>query len=43
MNYYCPSSVDAVREGIQRSINPGATAFKVGELIELIDKHGNND
>ncbi|KAL3417389.1 hypothetical protein PVAG01_11389 [Phlyctema vagabunda] len=39
-NYYYPSSVQSLRDGIQRSLDRGATAFKIGELM---DKHGNND
>jgi len=40
MNYYYPTSLKELREGIERSIDRGATAFKVGELM---DKHGSND
>jgi len=40
MNYYFPTSLKELREGIERSIDRGATAFKVGELM---DKHGSND
>lgn len=40
MNFYYPRSLEALREGIERGIDRGATAFKVGELM---DKHGNDD
>ncbi|KAE9382127.1 hypothetical protein N431DRAFT_321239 [Stipitochalara longipes BDJ] len=40
MNYYYPTSIRELREGIERSIDRGATAFKVGELM---DKHGSDD
>ncbi len=39
MNYYYPQSIDDLREGIARSLDRGATAFKVGELM---DKHGSD-
>ncbi|KUJ18508.1 uncharacterized protein LY89DRAFT_582089 [Mollisia scopiformis] len=40
MNYYYPRSLEALRQGITRSLDRGATAFKVGELM---DKHGSDD
>lgn len=40
MNYYYPSSVTELREGIERSMDRGATTLKVGELM---DKHGSDD
>ncbi|ATZ48696.1 hypothetical protein BCIN_03g08810 [Botrytis cinerea B05.10] len=39
-NYYCPSSVSALRDEFSRNINRGATALKAGELM---DQHGNKD
>ncbi|KAE8441809.1 hypothetical protein EG329_004262 [Mollisiaceae sp. DMI_Dod_QoI] len=40
MNFYYPRSLEALRAGIERSIDRGATALKVGELM---DKHGSDD
>jgi len=40
MNYYYPTSLADLRASIERSIDRGATAFKVGELM---DKHGSDD
>jgi hypothetical protein len=40
MNYYYPTSLEDLRKGIERTIDRGATAFKVGELM---DKHGSDD
>ncbi|TVY81863.1 hypothetical protein LSUE1_G007993 [Lachnellula suecica] len=40
MNYYYPTSVSDLRASIERTIDRGATAFKMGELM---DKHGSND
>ena len=40
MNYYYPTSVKTLREGIERTIDRGATALKIGELM---DKHGSDD
>jgi hypothetical protein len=40
MNYYYPTSLKELREGIERSIDRGATALKIGELM---DKHGPDD
>jgi hypothetical protein len=40
MNYYYPTSLSDLRAAIERSIDRGATAFKVGELM---DKHGSDD
>jgi len=40
MNYYYPRSLEALRKGIERTIDRGATAFKVGELM---DTHGSDD
>lgn len=40
MNYYYPTSVKELREGIERSMDRGATALKVGELM---GKHGSDD
>jgi hypothetical protein len=40
MNYYYPRSLQDLRNEIARTIDRGATALKVGELM---DKHGNDD
>ena len=40
MNYYYSSSLKELRDGIERSIDRGAKAFKVAELM---DKHGSKD
>lgn len=40
MNYYYPTSLEELRKGIERTIDRGATTFKVGELM---DKHGSDD
>jgi hypothetical protein len=40
MNYFYPTRLDDLRNAIERSIDRGATAFKVGELM---DKHGSDD
>ena len=40
MNYYYPTSLKELREGIERSIERGATALKIGELM---DKHGSDE
>jgi hypothetical protein len=39
-NSYYTNSLEALREGIERTIDRGATAFKIGELM---DKHGSDD
>ncbi|RDW85209.1 hypothetical protein BP6252_02799 [Coleophoma cylindrospora] len=39
-NYYYPTRLGALREGIERSLDRGATAFKIGELM---DRNGNDD
>lgn len=39
-NYYYPSSLKDLRDGFERTIDRGSTAFKVGEMM---DKHGSND
>ncbi|KAI9834551.1 MAG: hypothetical protein M1819_002927 [Sarea resinae] len=39
-NYFYPTSVDALRESIERSINRGSVAFKFSEMV---DKHGTNE
>jgi hypothetical protein len=40
MNYFYPTPLDDLRNAIKRTIDRGATAFKVGELME---KHGSDD
>lgn len=40
MNYYYPTSVEELRNGIRRSIDRGATALKIGEMI---DQHGSKE
>ena len=40
MDYYYPRSLKDLRAGVERSIDRGATAFKVGEMM---DKHGSSD
>lgn len=40
MNYYYPRSLEDLREQIERTLDRGATAIKVGELM---DKHGSDD
>ena len=40
MNYFYPSSVEELRKGMERSLDRGATAFKVGELM---DQYGNKE
>jgi hypothetical protein len=39
-NYFNPTTVEELRESIERSIDRGTAALKVGELM---DKHGNED
>jgi len=39
-NYYYPTSLEVLREDIEHTIDRGATAFKIGELM---DKHGSDD
>lgn len=40
MNYFYPTPLEDLREAIRRTIDRGATAFKVGELM---DKHGSDN
>jgi hypothetical protein len=40
MKYYYPTSLEELRNGIERTIDRGATAFKVDELM---DTHGSGD
>ena len=37
MNFYYPNSLEDLQQGIERTIDRGATAFKVSERM---DKHG---
>jgi len=40
LNYVYPSSLEELRQAIERTIDRGATAFKIGEMM---DKHGSDD
>ena len=40
LNYVYPSSLEELRQVIERTIDRGATAFKIGEMM---DKHGSDD
>ncbi|TAQ85295.1 hypothetical protein B7494_g6393 [Chlorociboria aeruginascens] len=40
MNYYYPTSIEELRHSIARTIYRGATALKLGELM---DRHGSSD
>lgn len=40
MNFYYPQSLEALRQGIERTMDRGATAIRIGEMM---DKHGSDD
>ncbi len=39
-NLFAPASLEDLRESIERTMDRGATAFKIAELM---DRHGNED
>jgi hypothetical protein len=40
MNYYYPTPVEELRNSMKRSLDHGATAFKIGKLV---DQHGSKE